>query len=53
MGHKVSPLSNRLGINRTWVSRWYAKDGAFGLLLNEAFMALEKALFRYRQQVKV
>lgn len=27
--------------------------GVLGLLLNEAFMALEKALFRYRQQVKV
>ena len=35
MGHKVSPISNRLGIIRTWSSRWYAKDGAFGLLLNE------------------
>ena len=35
MGHKVSPISNRLGIIRTWSSRWYAKDGTFGLLLNE------------------
>ena len=35
MGHKVSPLSNRLGITRTWSSRWYAKRQNFGLLLNE------------------
>ena len=35
MGHKVSPLSNRLGINRTWGSRWYAKRQNFGLLLHE------------------
>ena len=35
MGHKVSPISNRLGINRTWNSRWFAKRQNFGLLLNE------------------
>ena len=35
MGHKVSPISNRLGITRTWNSRWYAKRQNFGQLLNE------------------
>jgi len=35
VGHKVSPISNRLGISRTWGSRWYAKDAMFGLLLHE------------------
>ena len=24
MGQKVNPISMRLGINRTWDSRWYA-----------------------------
>ena len=23
MGHKVNPIGLRLGINRTWDSRWY------------------------------
>ncbi len=26
MGQKVNPIGLRLGINRTWDSRWYAKD---------------------------
>lgn len=35
MGHKVSPISNRLGITRTWSSRWYSNKRNFGTLLNE------------------
>ncbi|MFP3980845.1 MAG: 30S ribosomal protein S3 [Desulfobacterales bacterium] len=27
MGQKVNPISMRLGINRTWSSRWYASKG--------------------------
>ena len=27
MGQKVNPVSMRLGINRTWSSRWYASKG--------------------------
>ncbi len=34
MGHKVNPIGLRLGINRTWDSRWYA-DGDYGDLLHE------------------
>ena len=26
MGHKVNPIGLRLGINRTWDSRWFAGD---------------------------
>ncbi len=26
MGQKVNPTSLRLGVNRTWDSRWYADD---------------------------
>jgi small subunit ribosomal protein S3 len=34
MGQKVNPISLRLGINRTWDSRWYA-DANFSKLLHE------------------
>ncbi|MDP7650951.1 MAG: 30S ribosomal protein S3 [Rhodospirillales bacterium] len=32
MGQKVNPIGFRLGINRTWDSRWYAEDGYAELL---------------------
>jgi small subunit ribosomal protein S3 len=32
MGQKVNPVGFRLGINRTWDSRWYAEDGYADLL---------------------
>ena len=32
MGQKVNPISFRLGINRTWDSRWYADDSYADLL---------------------
>ncbi len=34
MGQKVNPVGLRLGINRTWDSRWYA-DTEYGSLLHE------------------
>ena len=34
MGQKVNPIGFRLGINRTWDSRWYASDG-YATLLHE------------------
>jgi small subunit ribosomal protein S3 len=34
MGQKVNPLGLRLGINRTWDSRWFA-DGDYSKLLHE------------------
>jgi len=34
MGHKVNPIGLRLGVNRTWDSRWYA-DAQYGDLLHE------------------
>ena len=34
MGHKVNPIGLRVGINRTWDSRWFA-DGRYGDLLHE------------------
>lgn len=35
MGQKVNPIGLRLGINRTWDSRWYADGGEYGELLHE------------------
>ncbi|MFM8701123.1 MAG: 30S ribosomal protein S3 [Hyphomicrobiales bacterium] len=35
MGQKVNPIGLRLGINRTWDSRWVAVKGEFGKLLHE------------------
>ena len=35
MGQKVNPIGLRLGINRTWDSRWYAAGESYGELLHE------------------
>ncbi|MCL4768309.1 MAG: 30S ribosomal protein S3 [Hyphomicrobiaceae bacterium] len=35
MGHKVNPVGLRIGINRTWDSRWFAGRGEYGRLLHE------------------
>ena len=35
MGQKVNPVGLRLGINRTWDSRWYANRGAYSQMLHE------------------
>jgi len=35
LGQKTNPIGLRLGINRTWNSRWYAKNNNFADLLKE------------------
>ena len=35
MGQKVNPVGLRVGINRTWDSRWYADKREYGHLLHE------------------
>jgi len=35
MGQKINPVGLRLGINRTWSSRWFAGRGEYGKLLHE------------------
>lgn len=35
MGQKVNPVGLRLGINRTWDSRWFADKDEYGKLLHE------------------
>src|ERR1700757_1421215 len=34
MGHKVNPIGLRVGINRTWDSRWFA-SGDYAKLLHD------------------
>lgn len=35
MGQKINPIGFRLGINRTWDSRWFAEGREYGQLLQE------------------
>ena len=35
MGQKVNPTSLRIGVNRTWDSRWYADNDKFTDYLHE------------------
>src|ERR1700759_2572132 len=35
MGQKVNPIGLRLGINRTWDSRWFARKDEYGKLLHQ------------------
>lgn len=35
MGQKVNPIGLRLGVNRTWDSRWYANEKDYAGLLHE------------------
>ena len=51
MGHKVNPIGLRLGINRTWDSRWFASKG-YAVLLHED-LALRKYLQKRLRQAGV
>jgi small subunit ribosomal protein S3 len=35
MGQKINPIGLRLGVNRTWDSRWFANKTEYGKLLHE------------------
>lgn len=35
MGQKVNPIGYRLGVNKDWESKWYAKKSEYGTLLNK------------------
>ena len=52
MGQKVNPIGLRLGINRTWDSRWYAGKNEYGGLLHED-MAIRKELMEALKQAAV
>ncbi|NBX74161.1 MAG: 30S ribosomal protein S3 [Alphaproteobacteria bacterium] len=45
MGQKVNPIGLRLGINRTWDSRWFAKSGNYATMLHEDFK-IRQMLFK-------
>ncbi len=51
MGQKVNPIGLRLGINRTWDSRWYA-DASYGDLLHQD-LKLRKYLFERLSQAGI
>jgi len=52
MGQKVNPVGLRLGINRTWDSRWFANKGEYGRLLHED-MEVRKVLMKDLKQAAV
>src|SRR3989449_11354750 len=52
MGQKVNPTGLRLGINRTWDSRWYAGKNEYGKLLHED-MEIRDALTKQLKQAAV
>ena len=35
MGQKINPIGLRLGVNRTWDSRWFSNKTEYGKLLHE------------------
>jgi small subunit ribosomal protein S3 len=52
MGQKVNPIGLRLGINRTWDSRWYSGKSEYGELLHED-MKIRAALMKDLKQAAV
>src|ERR1700758_450799 len=52
MGQKVNPVGLRLGINRTWDSRWFAGKTSYGSLLHED-MKIREALMKELKQAAV
>ena len=52
MGQKVNPIGLRLGINRTWDSRWFASRSEYGKLLHED-IKIRKVLMNELKQAAV
>ncbi len=52
MGQKVNPIGLRLGINRTWDSRWFAGKNEYGKLLHED-MKIRQELLKLLKQAAV
>ena len=49
MGQKINPIGLRLGINRTWDSRWFANKGEYGKLLHEDIKIREMLMKQLKQ----
>lgn len=52
MGQKINPVGFRLGINRTWDSRWFAGKSDYAKLMQED-MAIREALMKLLKQAAV
>ncbi len=52
MGQKINPIGFRLGINRTWDSRWFANKGEYGKLLHED-LKIRRELLKLLKQAAV
>ncbi len=52
MGHKVNPVGLRVGINRTWDSRWFANRADYGKLLHED-MAIRRHIMAQQRQAGI
>ena len=52
MGQKINPIGFRLGINRTWDSRWFADNAEYGQLLHED-IAIRKMLMDELKQAGI
>ncbi len=49
MGQKVNPIGLRLGINRTWDSRWFANKNDYGNMIHEDFAIRNYLLDQLKQ----
>jgi len=52
MGQKINPIGFRVGINRTWDSRWFADNAEYGRLLLED-MKLRKHILKNQRQAGI
>lgn len=52
MGQKVNPIGLRLGVNRSWDSRWFARSGEYGRLLHED-LAIRRFIQKSRRQAGI
>jgi len=52
MGQKINPIGLRLGVNRTWDSRWYSNKTEYGKLLRED-MQIREVLMKGLKQAAI
>jgi small subunit ribosomal protein S3 len=52
MGQKINPIGLRLGVNRTWDSRWYSNKTEYGKLLHED-MQIREVLMKGLKQAAI
>src|SRR3974377_1316303 len=49
MGQKINPIGLRVGINRTWDSRWFAGKNEYGNLLHEDIKIRDELIKQLKQ----